>query len=63
MRTETPPLIRLEDYRPTDYLIETVDLEPAARDLELGARSEGIRGHVSSMTCAALRLTSARKRS
>jgi len=27
MRTETPPLIRLEDYRPTDYLIETVALD------------------------------------
>ena len=27
MRTETPPLIRLEDYRPTDYLIETVNLD------------------------------------
>ena len=27
MRTETPPLIRLEDYRPTDYLIDAVDLD------------------------------------
>ena len=27
MRTETPPVIRLEDYRPTDYLIDTVDLD------------------------------------
>ena len=27
MRTETPPLIRLEDYRPTAYLIDTVDLD------------------------------------
>src|SRR5882757_6915104 len=27
MRTENPPLIRLEDYRPTDYLIDTVDLD------------------------------------
>jgi aminopeptidase N len=27
MRTENAPLIRLEDYRPTDYLIETVDLD------------------------------------
>jgi aminopeptidase N len=27
MRTETPPLIRLEDYRPTEYLIEAVDLD------------------------------------
>ena len=27
MRTETPPVIRLEDYRPTDYLIEAVDLD------------------------------------
>ena len=27
MRTENPPLIRLEDYRPTEYLIETVDLD------------------------------------
>jgi aminopeptidase N len=27
MRTDNAPLIRLEDYRPTDYLIETVDLD------------------------------------
>jgi aminopeptidase N len=27
MRTENAPLIRLEDYRPTDYLIETVELD------------------------------------
>ncbi len=27
MRTENPPPIRLEDYRPTDYLIEAVDLD------------------------------------
>src|SRR5215207_2781921 len=27
MRTETPPIIRLEDYRPTDYLIDKVDLD------------------------------------
>ncbi len=27
MRTETPPVIRLEDYRPTDYLIEAVALD------------------------------------
>jgi aminopeptidase N len=27
MRTETPPVIRLEDYRPADYLIDTVDLD------------------------------------
>ena len=27
MRTENPPLIRLEDYRPTDYLIDKVDLD------------------------------------
>ncbi|GJE60834.1 aminopeptidase N [Methylobacterium trifolii] len=26
MRTETPPLIRLEDYRPSDFLIDRVDL-------------------------------------
>jgi aminopeptidase N len=26
MRTETPPVIRLDDYRPTDYLIDVVDL-------------------------------------
>ncbi|MGV6871224.1 aminopeptidase N [Pseudochelatococcus sp. B33] len=26
MRAENAPLIRLEDYRPTDYLIDTVDL-------------------------------------
>ena len=25
MRTETPPLIRLEEYRPSDYLIDRVD--------------------------------------
>ncbi len=27
MKTDTAPLIRLEDYRPSDYLIETVDLD------------------------------------
>src|SRR4051812_10465417 len=27
MRTETPPLTRLEDYRPSDYIIETVGLD------------------------------------
>ena len=27
MRTETPPLIRLEEYRPSDYLIDRVDLD------------------------------------
>jgi aminopeptidase N len=27
MRTETPPLIRLEEYRPSDHLIDRVDLD------------------------------------
>ncbi len=27
MRTESPPAIRLEDYRPPDWLVETVDLD------------------------------------
>ncbi|HEV7438891.1 MAG TPA: aminopeptidase N [Methylobacterium sp.] len=27
MRTETPPTIRLEDYRPSDHLIDRVDLD------------------------------------
>jgi aminopeptidase N len=27
MRTENAPTIRIEDYRPTDYLIDTVDLD------------------------------------
>ena len=27
MRTENAPVIRLEDYRPTDYLIDAVDLD------------------------------------
>jgi aminopeptidase N len=27
MRTENTPVVRLEDYRPTDYLIDTVDLD------------------------------------
>ena len=27
MRTETPPVVRLDDYRPTDYLIDAVDLD------------------------------------
>ena len=27
MRTETPPLTRLEDYRPTEYLIDKVELD------------------------------------
>jgi aminopeptidase N len=26
MRTDTPPMIRLKDYRPSHYLIETVHL-------------------------------------
>lgn len=27
MRTETPPIVRLEDYRPSDHLIDRVDLD------------------------------------
>ena len=27
MRAEDTPLIRLEDYRPSDWLIDTVDLD------------------------------------
>ncbi|ACL60319.1 aminopeptidase N [Methylobacterium nodulans] len=27
MRTETPPIVRLADYRPSDYLIDRVDLD------------------------------------
>ena len=27
MRTDDAPLIRLEDYRPSDWLIDTVDLD------------------------------------
>ena len=27
MRTDAPPLIRLADYRPPDFLIDTVDLD------------------------------------
>ena len=27
MRTETPPLIHLADYRPSDFLIDRVDLD------------------------------------
>ena len=27
MRTETPPQIRLKDYRPSNYLIDTVHLD------------------------------------
>ena len=27
MRTETPPIVRLEDYRPSDFLIDRVELD------------------------------------
>ena len=27
MRTDTPQLVRLEDYRPSDFLIDRVDLD------------------------------------
>lgn len=27
MRTETPPTVRLEDYRPSDHLIDRVELD------------------------------------
>ncbi|HKG76707.1 MAG TPA: aminopeptidase N, partial [Beijerinckiaceae bacterium] len=27
MRTDTPPVVRLEDYRPSDFLIDRVDLD------------------------------------
>ncbi len=27
MRTETAPIIRLEDYRPSDFLIDNVELD------------------------------------
>ena len=27
MRTDTPPIVRLEDYRPSDFLIDRVDLD------------------------------------
>ena len=27
MRTETAPIVRLEDYRPSDFLIDTVELD------------------------------------
>src|SRR6476620_1122137 len=45
MRTDAAPTIRLEDYRPTDYLIDTVDLDvrldPARTRViaELGVRT------------------------
>ena len=38
MRTDTPRKIYLKDYRPPDYLIDTVDL-----DIELGARETVVR--------------------
>ena len=27
MRTETPQIVRLEDYRPSDFLIDRVELD------------------------------------
>ncbi len=42
MRTENAPLIRLEDYRPTEYLIETVDL-----DINLAAEATQVRARLS----------------
>ena len=40
MRTETPPTIRLQDYKPSDYLIDhvslDVDLRPDSHSGRLG---------------------------
>ena len=39
MRTEQASPVRLEDYRPPDWLVETVELDVvAASDRHLGAR-------------------------
>jgi aminopeptidase N len=38
MRPETPPPVRLEDYRPFDYLVETIDL-----DVRLGVPRTAVR--------------------
>ena len=39
MRTEDAPLIRLEDYRPSDWLIDTVDLDISLAPHETRVRS------------------------
>src|SRR5215212_2785239 len=38
MRTEQPPPVRLQDYRPPDWLVETVDL-----DVELDPKQTRVR--------------------
>jgi aminopeptidase N len=39
MRTEDTPLIRLEDYRPSDWLIDTVDLDIALEPKKTAVRA------------------------
>lgn len=39
MRTEDAPLIRLEDYRPSDWLIDTVDLDVSLHPTKTRVRS------------------------
>jgi len=39
MRTEDAPLIRLEDYRPSDWLIDTVDLDVSLRPQKTRVRA------------------------
>ena len=48
MRTEEPRPIRLEDYRPPDWLVETVDLDvslhPTATTVRATAYAQAQRG-------------------
>ncbi|MDJ1159011.1 aminopeptidase N [Chelatococcus sp. SYSU_G07232] len=68
MRTENAPVVRLEDYRPTDYLIDTVKLDvrlhPTATrvtaELALRPNPKGTPGAALTLDGDELRLVSAR---
>jgi hypothetical protein len=46
MRTEQSPPVRLQDYRPPDWLVETVDL-----DVALDPKATRVRARLTFMTC------------
>jgi aminopeptidase N len=57
MRTEDAPLIRLEDYRPSDWLIDTVDLDISLDATKTRVRSLlALRPNPAGQAGAALRL-------
>ncbi|MFC0283074.1 aminopeptidase N [Camelimonas abortus] len=57
MRSETPPIVRLADYRPTDYLIDAVDLDiRLAPDDTLVTAELSLRPNPAGMAGAPLRL-------